>query len=164
MNLSIGAAIVTIFRNWTDFKKVIDGTEKSLQIQFEQDTRQYLIFALDNCIFYYTDIFKAGFEPASWSAQEITDNGTYRNDFINNYQTSSNRQSQTITIENSTRAKRIDLSDAIDYIGFAVVGSLESEAKWTIKRITKVGGDPEKIEWTAENIAVWNDRATETYS
>lgn len=165
MQINIGNALISIFRTWPTFKNVIDGTEKLLQLQYEQDSSKYFIFALDNSILYYTDIFKAGFEPSGWSAGEITDNASYRTDFETNFEPNSNRQVQVVTVESATRTKRIDMGTTYDYIGYAELGALASDPVWTIKRITKnVDGDPESIEWTTEASAVWDDRATETYS
>jgi hypothetical protein len=68
-------------------------------------------------------------------------------------------------------AKRTEfLSDTVCLVGEAVVGSLESEYTWRIKRITQVGtsefGDDIVIDWaetTTEFDKSWDDRLTYTY-
>lgn len=165
MTINVGGALVSIFRAWPGFKNLINGTEKLLALQFEQDSSKYIIFALDGLIFYQTEIFKDGFEPSSWTAQQITDNTTYRTEFLSDFSLEANRQTAVVTSESTSITKRVELGETIDYIGIAPVGTLDTDAKWTIKRITKnIDGDPEKIEWTDENSTAWTDRVSATYS
>lgn len=49
------------------------------------------------------------------------------------------------------------------YIGFAIQGSAQSDAVWTIKRIALSSGSPVSTQWTAKGVAVWNNRGSETY-
>ena len=64
--------------------------------------------------------------------------------------------------------KLIDYVDADNYyyIGEALPGTGESDAKWRIKRIEEVGDDY-NILWAEGNAdfdKIWDDRATFTYS
>ena len=65
------------------------------------------------------------------------------------------------------KAKRLDESDPDKlYIGYAVAGVLNTEAKWSIVKIEKVS-NVTSWEWANGNIAankVWDDRATYTYT
>lgn len=49
------------------------------------------------------------------------------------------------------------------YIGYAQQGSDPAAGVWTIRRITLSSGSPTESQWTAKGVAVWNNRATETY-
>lgn len=77
---------------WPQFKNVLDGTDKELLGQYEEDSQEYLVFAIDGPMLYMARIYKAGFEPSSFSAQDIIDNTSYREDFIDNFQSLFNRQ------------------------------------------------------------------------
>lgn len=79
--------LITIYKLWPDFLTFIDGTIKGLSIQCENDTQltNYTIFALDQLILYECQIYKTGFEPTGWTAQQIADNTTYRTDFETNW-------------------------------------------------------------------------------
>lgn len=84
--------LIMVERSWPDLKKVIDGTEKSLRLQYENDTNGYSIFAVDDIIVYRTFIYLDTLEPAGWSPTQKSDNASYRTDFENNWQASSNKQ------------------------------------------------------------------------
>jgi hypothetical protein len=90
--MRIGNSLITIELIWTEFLKYADGTYKGLYIQHEETNQQYLIFALDQSILYLCYIFQAGNEPGGWTAQEISDNTTYRTDFEANWKSNSNSQ------------------------------------------------------------------------
>lgn len=49
------------------------------------------------------------------------------------------------------------------YIGYAPLGSSQANPVWTIKRIAQVSGTPVATQWTGRT-AVWNNRASESYS
>lgn len=49
------------------------------------------------------------------------------------------------------------------YIGYAQQGSAQSGAYWSIRRIGLTSGSPTSSQWTAKGLAVWNNRASETY-
>lgn len=165
INVNIGGGVVSVYRDWPDFRKLLDGTEKDLRVQYEQDAEKYFLFAVDSTIFYFTEIFKLGFEPMSWDAQRIADNTTYRTEFLSDYVTAANKRNPMVTTENKNITKRIELGTTYDYIGTAPLGTLDTDVAWTIKRITKnVNGDPEKIEWTADSSTAWTDRVNATYS
>jgi hypothetical protein len=61
-----------------------------------------------------------------------------------------------------THLVRADTVGAVNYIGTAPVGTLDSDAAWTITRITLATDGTVAIA-TAVN-AVWSDRLTETYA
>lgn len=69
--------------------------------------------------------------------------------------------------EDATEATRIDeVSASITYIGTAEIGTLDSAAKWRVKRMNKVG-NVTSIEWANGNdsaINIWDNRASLTYS
>jgi len=59
--------------------------------------------------------------------------------------------------------RRFDLQDDVMYVGEATFGAADSDPVWTIKKITLVAGNPVAEMVTAEQAAVWDNRATETY-
>ena len=59
--------------------------------------------------------------------------------------------------------RRFDLQDDVMYVGEATFGAADSDPVWTIKKITLVAGNPVSEMVTAEQAAVWDNRATETY-
>jgi len=84
--------IILIDRTWDDFKKIIDGTEKSLRLQYEYGSSQYEIFAVDNSIIYRHIIYDENAEPVGWTQQQIDDNAAALVDFQNNFQSDANKQ------------------------------------------------------------------------
>lgn len=49
------------------------------------------------------------------------------------------------------------------YIGYATQGADPAAGVWTIRRIGMTSGSPSTSRWTAKGLAVWNNRASETY-
>jgi hypothetical protein len=63
-------------------------------------------------------------------------------------------------------AQRIDNLTTTVYIGTAPIGTLDSEAKWSIKRLT-FSGAIVNTQWangSDSNANVWNNRASLTYT
>lgn len=59
---------------------------------------------------------------------------------------------------------KYDIQGSVIYTGKAAANALTSEAKWTILKVTLDGsGNPIARNSTKQYLAVWNDRATETY-
>jgi hypothetical protein len=79
-------------RGWILFKKLLDGVEKKLVLQHEEDDRFYDIFVTDSNLVYRCEIFKAGFEPETWNQTQKDDNATWRTDFETNWKPNSNKQ------------------------------------------------------------------------
>lgn len=90
--VSISPAGISIEQDWNTFKTFVNGTVKSLSLQYVDEGNDYLVFAVDGRVLYYTTIYKAGFEPSGFTGQQITDNSTYRTDFVNNFQSTANKQ------------------------------------------------------------------------
>jgi len=69
------------------------------------------------------------------------------------------------TIQVNNVESRFDVSGtSFFYIGSAPPGTADSAAEWTIKRFAlDAEGNPTDKRITAQNAAVWDDRATETY-
>lgn len=67
----------------------------------------------------------------------------------------------------AAKSTRIDeVSSSLTYIGEAAVGTLDSDPKWRIQRIT-VSGAVTSIHYANGNTAwnsVWDDRASYSYS
>ena len=60
--------------------------------------------------------------------------------------------------------QRFEILPTVIYVGVAERGALSSDAMWTIKKIDFDGsGNPTLTRWTATT-AVWDNRASETYS
>lgn len=58
-----------------------------------------------------------------------------------------------------------DLQDTVIYIGYAPKGTATSAASWTIRKVELDGdGLPTSATWTAERVAVWDNRASEAYT
>lgn len=72
--IRIGNQCVTVDRSWTDLKKVVDGTEKKMFLQFEEESSHYCVFAVDENVVYTTLIYKAGSEPSFYDAGQIAQN------------------------------------------------------------------------------------------
>ena len=64
---------------------------------------------------------------------------------------------------NSNLKVAYDIADTVIYVGTAELASSTASAVWTIKKTTLVGGLPVFVEWSDAN-AIWDDRATESYS
>lgn len=61
--------------------------------------------------------------------------------------------------------QRFDIGTAAIYVGEAAKGAAASAAVWTIKKVTLDGsGNPTQVQWSADRLAVWNNRTSETYS
>lgn len=60
--------------------------------------------------------------------------------------------------------RRFDISDTVTYTGRAAHGVASSAPGWTIMRTTLVAGVPTTETWTGVGTAVWDNRATETYT
>lgn len=61
--------------------------------------------------------------------------------------------------------RRYDFTASAIYVGAAPAGAATSAASWTIKKIgLDAGGNPTYSQSTNIRSAVWNNRATETYS
>jgi hypothetical protein len=63
------------------------------------------------------------------------------------------------------KLKMYDIQTTVIYTGFAMTGTATSSVGWTIKRnLFDIDGNPTSEMWTADDAAVWDDRATESYS
>lgn len=60
-------------------------------------------------------------------------------------------------------AQRFDIGETTIYVGYAPRGTATSSAAWKIKKVDLTDGAPTATRWTAPT-AVWDDRATETYT
>lgn len=58
---------------------------------------------------------------------------------------------------------RFDIQDTVIYVGRALPGVANSASSWTIKKVTLVSGNPTVTQWTGTT-AIWDNRASETYS
>lgn len=55
-------------------------------------------------------------------------------------------------------------SDASNlYVGYGTQGADPTKAVWTIRRISLSSGSPTQSRWTAKGVAIWANRASETY-
>ena len=60
--------------------------------------------------------------------------------------------------------QEVEIQTAVIYVGTAPLATATSDPNWRIKRILITGGGAEfEIEWTGTT-AIWDNRATETYS
>jgi len=82
---------VSIQRNWPEFKKLLDGTEKALRLQAEETDRAINLFVADESVIYRAEILKSGFIPNGWTQQQITDNGSWRQDYESNWSSGVNQ-------------------------------------------------------------------------
>lgn len=54
---------------------------------------------------------------------------------------------------------------AVQYVGYAPLGTADGAVGWTIKRITLDADSlPILVQWTAASVATWDNRAAEVYS
>lgn len=61
--------------------------------------------------------------------------------------------------------KRYDIQSDVIYTGFAPNALATNATGWTIKRVQlDVSGNPTAEQWTGDGSAVWDNRATETYT
>ena len=105
-------ATALIKRDWIEFKKLLDGTEKKLSVNHENQSDSYEIFAIDNGIFYKCFIYLTDKEPAGWIQEQIDQNTTDRTDFETNYKPNSNKsQPQTINFIGTDGLARAVLFD-----------------------------------------------------
>lgn len=86
----VGAGTVLVRREWSEFVKLLDGTEKTIQVQSEYLAPQRTVFAIDGTIVYQTIIYDAGFEPSGWTAQQIVDNTDARDAYTNTWAAQAN--------------------------------------------------------------------------
>ena len=98
INFKPGNAAVTITKLWTDFKAVV--AEKSLLMQYEEDSNLYYIYTLDGEIDYLCYIYK-GSVPAGSSVYNQTQNDLDKTDWVNNYKDTAG-QKQFDVLHNST--------------------------------------------------------------
>lgn len=78
--------------SWSDFASVLDGTNKTLKLQYVEHGDSYELFALDGRIVYRAWIFKSGSEPSSMSAEQIAANASALQEFTDNFQADANKQ------------------------------------------------------------------------
>jgi hypothetical protein len=83
---------VIIERNWTDFKKLIDGTEKKIRVQYELSDIAYHLYGIDDKIVYRYDILLEGKEPIDWTQEQTVVNATARAEFIGGWIAYFNKQ------------------------------------------------------------------------
>jgi hypothetical protein len=98
INFKPGNAAVTITKLWTDFKAVV--AEKSLLMQYEEDSNLYYIYTLDGEIDYLCYIYK-GSVPTGSSVYNQTQNDLDKTDWVNNYKSTAG-QKQFDVLHNST--------------------------------------------------------------
>jgi len=79
-------------RNWTEFRKLLDGTEKDLYPSFLSDSTSYTIRVGDNFTIYECGIFKANSAP---NGANQTQHDSDRDDFETNFKDKSSKQNTT---------------------------------------------------------------------
>lgn len=135
---NFGVGLVTVTKTWTELKTIVSS--KSLLLQYDLDTTNnaYQIFAIDNKILYFTNIYIGTVPEGVNQAQNDID----KSDFENNFQSGSN-----VVIDKKTA----DGSSAI--IGTGTAGTPASGVM-TIQGIS--GGFPIPISGsiTANNASV----------
>ncbi len=100
---------------------------------------------------------------------EITDS-TDITDFLTNLEPTAievNTEDDIIakpTLIDTSVQFKYDIQDTIIYVGRAKKGVAASAAGWTIEKITLINGDPTDKKLTKKDIAVWDNRTTESYS
>lgn len=90
--INIGKSLIQIEREWDGFILILNGTQKNLLLQFEEDQSQYDLYAIDSNIVYLCKIYKDGKEPSFFTSEQKTANTNARNDFESNWKSSSNKQ------------------------------------------------------------------------
>lgn len=65
---------VHVKRPWTSFKSLLNGVEKKLRLQYEQDSYSYHAYVIDGPVIYSCRVYKAGQEPSSWTQSQIDQN------------------------------------------------------------------------------------------
>lgn len=90
--ITFPASLVQIRQDWTDFKKILDGTKKKLRLQAEENQAAYIVFALDTAVVYIAEIYKTGQEPSNWSPAQIAQNDADRTDYLTDWETVGNGQ------------------------------------------------------------------------
>jgi hypothetical protein len=98
-DLIIGQGYVRVDLPWTEFKKQINGTYKSLTVQFVEDADRYRVFALDEGIVYVCDLVKT---PANYdetfSSQTLIDaHNAERTEFENTWKNKGNKPTKSAT-------------------------------------------------------------------
>jgi hypothetical protein len=68
-------------------------------------------------------------------------------------------------IRYTRKSQRFDLSgDAVNYIGYAPLGSSGSDPTWTIKRMSfAIDGNLEAVAWSGTG-SIWDNRSSEIYA
>jgi len=83
-------------REWPEFKKLLDGTQKTLLVQEENDGETYQLFAVDAILFYKCgNIYLDGKEPKWMTPEERQANTDHRKDYETNFQSGANKQIST---------------------------------------------------------------------
>jgi hypothetical protein len=90
--MRISGGLVQTDREWPEFKKFLDGTEKALIPQHEENASLYDLFVTDSNTVCRCELFKAGLEPETWDQAKKDDNATWRGDFETNWKSKSNKQ------------------------------------------------------------------------
>lgn len=83
---------IIIDRDWVDFKKILNGTEKTLRAQYELDIEAYRLYAVDDKIIYRHDILLEGKELDTWSEEQVNNNIAARNEFEMYWKSTFNKQ------------------------------------------------------------------------
>jgi len=81
---------ISFQRDWPEFKKLLDETEKALRLQAEESDRAISLFVADESVIYRTEILKSGFIPNGWTPQQISDNDSWRQDYEDNWSSTVN--------------------------------------------------------------------------
>jgi hypothetical protein len=122
VNMNFGTGTV-INKYWTDFKTVVSS--KSLSIQYEQDSNQYYIYAVDNNIVYTSLIYK-GTVPDPSNYSQVT-NDADKTDFTTNFQSAAGTKTQL--------SSNVTVSSALP-AGANVIGSVTQSGTWNVGSIT----------------------------
>ena len=102
INFRYGAAAITITKFWTDFKAVV--SQKSLHMQYEEDSNVYYIYSIDGNIAYLCFIYK-GTVPASAVNYTQLQNDADKADWVNNYLPTANSSAQPSSVLASATVK-----------------------------------------------------------
>ncbi len=90
----------------------------------------------------------------------------YRQGLPEGRQSANDSISVVMALDGSVQAVRLDeASSTVTYVGVAAVGTAESAALWSIKKIS-VSGTVTSITWAGSgaNTESWNNRASLSYS
>ena len=122
VNMNFGTGTV-INKYWTDFKTVVSS--KSLSIQYEQDSNQYIIYAVDNNIVYTSLIYK-GTVPDPSNYSQVT-NDADKTDFTTNFQSAAGTKTQL--------SSNVTVTSALP-AGSNVIGGVTQSGTWNVGSIT----------------------------